>query len=110
MHIYLVRMEHPDGEGWNQHVVEHVQYLKALIARGQLLASGPLKAGPGARRAGFIVMKAPDRAAVQALVDADPFAREGLICALTIEEWDPIFGMLAEHSSQSLPPELAALA
>lgn len=43
MHIYIVRMDHPDGTGWNTFVREHVIYLKGLIEQGKLLASGPLK-------------------------------------------------------------------
>ena len=104
MGIYLVRMERPDGDGWKRHVVDHVRYLKELIANGQFLASGPLTGNT--QRAGFLVMKAHDRPTVQAFVDADPFAREGLVIML---EWYPLFGMLAEHSSKRLPPELNSL-
>ena len=43
MPLYLARMEHPDGDRWGQYVVEHVLYLKELIAQGRLLASGPLR-------------------------------------------------------------------
>lgn len=108
MQIYLVRMEHPDGDGWNQHVLAHVRYLKELISNGQLLASGPLKGTP--LRAGFLIMAAEDRKQVEALVAEDPFSKEGLICTLTIDEWDPLFGMLADHSSKQFPPESASLA
>ena len=34
MPIYITRMEHPDGDRWNQHVLEHALYLKDLIAQG----------------------------------------------------------------------------
>ena len=34
MPLYLARMEHPDGDRWGQYVVEHVLYLKELIAQG----------------------------------------------------------------------------
>lgn len=106
MHIYLVRMEHPDGDGWNQHVIAHVHYLKELIVQGRLLASGPLKGTP--LRAGFLIMVAQDRHEVETMVAADPFANEGLIHAFTIEEWDPLFGMLADKSSGLAPAELAS--
>ena len=42
MSLFLVRMEHPNGDGWGRHVVAHLEYLKRLIATGALLASGPL--------------------------------------------------------------------
>lgn len=107
MALYIVRMDHPDGEAWNTHVLEHVQYLQSLIADGRLLASGPLKGTP--LRAGFLIMKADSEAEVRAMVDDDPFTREGLIHSLTIEAWDPLFGMLSDHSSQEPPAELASL-
>ncbi len=36
------------------------------------------------------------------LVARDPFAIEGLIVSLTIQEWDPLFGAFADKSSGSL--------
>ncbi|WP_306767895.1 hypothetical protein [Martelella alba] len=43
------------------------------------------------------------------MIAGDPFSREGLICGLCIEEWDPLFGMLADKSTQQLPPALSSL-
>lgn len=107
MPLYLARMEHPDGDRWGKYVVEHVLYLKGLIAQGRLLASGPLKGT--ALRAGFLILRADSLQEAQALIDADPFTREDLICGLSIEQWDPLFGMLAEYSSKQPPAELASL-
>lgn len=107
MAIFIVRMEHPEGDAWGEHVVAHVRYLQGLIEQGRLLASGPVKGGP--LRAGFLVLSAADRAEVDAVIAADPFATEGVICGLTVEEWDPLFGLLAGHSSGQLPPALDAL-
>ena len=107
MSIYIVRMEHPDGDGWGEYVVPHVLYLKKLIEEGKLLASGPLK---GTKlRAGLLIMVGDSREEVKAMVEEDPFAIEGLICGLTIEQWDPLFGMLADKSTGIPPPELASL-
>lgn len=107
MPLYLVRMEHPEGDRWGQYVLEHVLYLKELIVQGRLLASGPLKGT--ALRAGFLILRAESLQEAQALIDADPFTRENLICGLSIEQWDPLFGMLAEYSTRQVPPELASL-
>ncbi|WP_115717850.1 YciI family protein [Gallaecimonas mangrovi] len=104
MAIYLVRMDHPDGPAWGQFVVEHVQYLKGLIAKGKLIASGPLVGTP--RRAGFLIFNANDAGEVQALVAADPFSREGLIDALDIQQWQPFFGELAAYAPSELPEVL----
>lgn len=95
MSIYLVKMEHPDGPEWAEHVVEHVEYLQTLIA------SGPLTTG--SLRAGFLIFHAQNEQDVRQLVDNDPFAREGLIATLWIEQWDPLFGKLSELSSQKIP-------
>lgn len=107
MPCYLVRMDHPDGDAWDRHVFEHLQSLKTLIDAGSLLASGPL-AGLG-HRAGFLLFDADSRASVERMVDGDPFAREGLIVALRIEEWDPLFGAFADRSSGNVPPPVKAL-
>lgn len=107
MSIYIVRMDHPEGHKWNEHVLEHVHYLQELIKQGKLLASGPLKGTP--LRAGFLIMAADSRQQVEEMIAADPFSREGLICDLWIEEWDPLFGMLVDKSSKLPPPELSSL-
>jgi len=105
MAIFIVRMEHPEGPLWASYVLEHIAYLQTLIEAGHLLASGPVKGS--LLRAGFLVFKADSILQVQALINEDPFARENIICALTIEQWDPLFGLLAEESSQQLPSDLA---
>ena len=107
MSFYIVRMEHPAGDLWNRYVLEHARYLKELIEQGRLLASGPLKGT--ALRAGFLIMHGDSCAEVEAVLQLDPFAREDLICGLSIEEWDPLFGMLADRSSLMPPLELASL-
>ena len=99
MAFFLVTMTHPDGDGWGRHVMPHVDYLRGLIDAGKIWASGPVK-GLG-KRAGFIIMTVDDRDEADRLIAADPFALEGLIDELTILEWDPMFGALAENSARS---------
>jgi uncharacterized protein len=101
MRFFIVTMSHPEGDGWNRYVAAHVQYLRELVAAGVLRASGPLRGTP--LRSGFLIFTAPDRAAVETLVAGDPFAIEGLITALTVVEWDPLFGAFAAESSGHLP-------
>lgn len=105
MSIFIARMEHPKGPLWNMYVIEHVEYLQALIERGHLLTSGPVTDSP--LRAGFLIFKANSKLEVQALINEAPFARENIISALTIEQWDPLFGLLAGESSKRLPSDLA---
>lgn len=107
MAFYTVRMEHPDGPGWNRCVLEHVRYLLTLVKAGKLKASGPLKGTP--LRAGFLIFVADSRAEVEKMVADDPFTRDGLITSLSIEEWDPLFGAFGEESSRVLLPDLKPL-
>lgn len=100
MPFFVATMSHPNGAGWNRHLVAHVAYLQDLIAAGSLRASGPLIGTP--LRSGFLIFTAPDLTRVEALVAADPFAVEGLIESLTITEWDPLFGAFAAESSGHL--------
>nr|WP_321984608.1 YciI family protein [uncultured Lichenicoccus sp.] len=100
MRFFIVTMAHPDGDGRNRHLAARVRYLRDLVATGRLLASGPLKRKQ--LRSGFLIFTAPDRAAMQTLVDREPFAIEGLIETLTVIEWDPLFGAFAAVSSGHL--------
>lgn len=100
MAFFLVTLTHPDGDGWNRHLAPHVEYLKELVKSGALKAAGPLKGTP--QRAGFLIFSAVDREAVNALVQGDPFAAQGVIESISITEWDPLFGAFADESSGEL--------
>lgn len=97
MSLWVVTFTHPDASGWQQQLMPHVDYLRKLIADGVLRASGPM---PGeADKKAMLIIAAPDRAALDAIVAADPFAEHGLIGALTVAHWDPIFGVFTADSS-----------
>ena len=104
MPFFVVTMSHPDGEAWGQHLPAHLDYLQALIHQGKLRASGRLKGKP--LRSGFLLSTVGSQAEVEALIQEDPFAKEGLIAELTVHEWDPLFGVFAAESSGEVP-ELA---
>ena len=95
--FFVVTMTHPDGDGWGKHVRAHVDYLCGLVATGKLRASGRAIGLP--LRAGLLIFTVADRAELDALIAADPFAVEGLIAELTVIEWDPLFGAFAAESS-----------
>ena len=95
--FFVFTMTHPDGDGWDRHVMPHVEYLRGLVEQGKLRASGPAKGLP--LRAGLLLFTVADRAELDALIAADPFAVEGLIEELTVIEWDPLFGAFAAESS-----------
>ena len=101
MPFYVVRFEHPDGDGWRRELGAHIAWLRERVADGSVRASGPL---PGAAdRAAMLVMVAPDRTALDAIIATDPFAIHGLIQNMTVAQWDPIFGVWAAESSMPAP-------
>jgi uncharacterized protein YciI len=44
----------------------------------------------------LLVFHANDRAAVQAIVDRDPFMTQGVVATCDIREWVPLLGPAAE--------------
>ncbi len=72
----------------------HLAHLRRLLDAGTLIASGPW--GPGDARGGLLVFRAEDRAAVQAIVDVDPFTTEGVVATSEIREWMPLLGPAAQ--------------
>ena len=97
MPLYVVTYEHPDEEGWRQHVLPHVGWLQDRLADRSLIASGPFK--DDASKAALLIMSAPDKDALARLIESDPFSTGGLIANMTVREWDPIFGAFNEQSS-----------
>ncbi len=93
MKFFVVTMSHPDGSGWGEHVMPHVEYLKGLIEAGKLRASGPVVGST--LRTGLLLFTVANRTELDALIAADPFAIEGLIEELTVTEWNPMFGAFA---------------
>jgi len=99
--FFVVTMSHPDGPGWGEHVMPHVEYLNGLISAGKLRASGPVVGST--LRAGLLIFTVADRAELDALIAADPFAIEGLIEELTVTEWNPLFGAFAADAAPYTP-------
>jgi uncharacterized protein YciI len=72
---------------------EHRAYLAELAGRDLLRGSGPYADGdPGA----LLVLRTADRAELEALLAADPFAREGLVAATEVREWTLVLGPWAD--------------
>lgn len=97
MPLFAVRYEHPNEDGWKQHVVPHSIWLQERLKDGSLLASGPFTDMPV--KSALLIMNAPDRSKLEGLIASDPFAEHGLIENITINEWDPIFGAFNGRSS-----------
>ena len=97
MPFYAVTFDHPDAAGWRKHVGAHVEWLRERLADGSVRASGPFR--ETAHHSALLIMAAPDRTALNAIIATDPFAVHGLIENMTVTEWDPIFGAFATESS-----------
>ena len=59
MKFFAVHFVHYDSDGWKQHLEEHVAYLKALVEKGTLRASGPMIGTPV--RSGLLILSGESR-------------------------------------------------
>ena len=95
----------------------HRAFLRDLLDRGLLLASGPWTGSElcdppggtpdpavgvaqgladGAAPGALLLLRAPDEAACLHLLDRDPFALAGLVRSRRVRVWDPVLGPWAE--------------
>lgn len=72
---------------------EHRAYLADLLERGALHVSGPF-ADEGEAGA-LLIFEAPDADELGTLLEADPFAREGLVARTDVRAWTIAVGSLA---------------
>ena len=70
---------------------EHVAYLDGLNANGTLKFAGPFLGDDGKPNGSLVVVEAADRAAAQAIADADPYSRAGLFASVDIRPWNWVF-------------------
>lgn len=71
----------------------HREYLAQVNERGGLLLSGP---HVGGEPAALLVFEAATEDDARALTAADPFVLQGLVAEITVREWQPVSGRLAE--------------
>ncbi|MCL3862013.1 YciI family protein [Actinotalea sp. K2] len=90
MTIYAVQYTYDSRDALRDEVrPEHRDYFRSLADAGSLLGSGPYSEGaPGA----LLILRAPDDAALDALLAADPFHREGLISQSVVRPWNLVIG------------------
>ncbi|ENY80190.1 MULTISPECIES: YciI family protein [Sphingomonadaceae] len=97
MTFFVVTMTHPDGDGWDTHLLDHLRWILDLVKQDKIKASGP---PIGSKlRSGMIIFQVEDRAELDALLAKDPFVIHDLIVSLDIVEWDPLFGIWSEFAS-----------
>ncbi|MFJ3221139.1 YciI family protein [Kitasatospora sp. NPDC086801] len=73
----------------------HREYLAELTGAGSLVLSGPWADDTG----GLLVYRAEDRAAVERIMELDPYSADGagVIAGARITEWTPVSGFLLPH-------------
>ncbi len=64
----------------------HREYLKQLLEQGKLHESGPYVDDTGA----LLIYDAADLAEVQELLANDPYAPNGIVATVTINEWNRV--------------------
>ncbi len=64
----------------------HRQYLASLKERGQLAASGPFTDDSGA----LIIYEASTREDAEALLQGDPFNKNGIFVTYQLRPWNPV--------------------
>ncbi|MEJ5915306.1 YciI family protein [Pseudokineococcus sp. 1T1Z-3] len=67
---------------------EHREYLRGLHAGGSLVMSGPWADGTGA----CLVYRVEDEREARALLEADPFSREGVVEVVSVRAWSVVVG------------------
>jgi uncharacterized protein YciI len=74
----------------------HREYLRSLLDGGGLLAAGPTlgRATPSAQ----LIFEAESAEAVDTLLDADPFVKEGVVTSREIYEWTVAIGSVGGGS------------
>lgn len=85
-----------DEDVINAHRPIHREYLRSLLDGGGLVAAGPTtgRNTPSAQ----LIFEAESAAAVEKLLDADPFVQEGVVTSREVYEWNVAIGSLGGGS------------
>jgi uncharacterized protein YciI len=70
---------------------QHRQYLRDLLAKGNMFATGPFEDGYGA----LIVYEAENMAQAEVLLKGDPFHAAGIFVKWTMRPWKVVMGNAA---------------
>lgn len=93
MTVYAVQYTYTDDTATLDAVrPEHRAFLRAQLADGALLASGPLEGGRA-----LLLLVAEDREGLGALLARDPFATAGVIASVEVAVWTPVIGPWADR-------------
>ncbi len=96
MPIYAVRYHYTDDAALREAVRgTHRDFLSQLVDEGVVLMAGRLADDgmPG----GLMIFNADSAAAVEALIQTDPFVEHGIVRDAEIREWMPVLGQLGNR-------------
>lgn len=80
-----------DRDRWLQARPAHRQYCQQLAGRGVLLVGGPFEDERGA----LLIYEVADADELRRVLDADPYAKAGVLAETTIREWNAVTGVWA---------------
>lgn len=89
MALYAVEITLADDELREQLRPQHRAHLVELEAAGVLWLAGPWVETSGT---GLMIFEVPDRADLDRVLAADPYAVAGLVTARRIHLWQPVLG------------------
>lgn len=93
MTVFAVQYTYDDRSARRDEVrPSHRAFLAELNAAGSLLASGPLADDAAGTPGALLIVSADSPESAAALLDADPFAANGLIADRVIRAWTQIYG------------------
>lgn len=69
----------------------HVAFLEKLNAEGTLKFAGPFLDGDGKPFGSLVVVEAADKAAAEAIMAEDPYAKAGLFATTEVNAWNWTF-------------------
>jgi len=64
----------------------HREYIRGLLANGQIVVAGPFIDDSG----GLLVYEAETKEEVEAIIRADPFYKEGIFVSWVLRGWKPV--------------------
>lgn len=85
------RYEPAQAEQREENKPAHRAWLSEQVGSGSIRSVGPFVDGSGA----LLLVAATDPAAARALVADDPHCLRGMVSAISVREWLPVFGALA---------------
>ncbi|RFC77199.1 YciI family protein [Streptomyces sp. AcE210] len=98
MPVYAVTYTYTDDSAARAAVHHaHREFLGMLVEQGINLVSGPFAEAeaPGA----LLLFRAADKESALAATQKDPFRLNGLVSDVTVREWIPVLGPLADQLS-----------